>query len=180
MRREEFAVHDDIGAGCAEVGGGSFVGAIAAEELDLDRDRELLIDGHGLWLLPMEHDPVISPCPSRPPLDLFADKAVFDAEAVVAEGLSEGEVPEYGVEVVGPVVVRDAEEPVLDAEGVEVVVSELVMGELGYPAVEVFAVEQGVPRAWLGFVGCQRVRRMWCCVVDGLARREAREHGEGD
>ena len=57
-----------------------------------------------------------------------------------------------------PLVVADLEQAVLDAEGVVVVLAEIVLGELRRPAVEVLAVEQLDPVLGSAASGARRAR----------------------
>jgi len=63
---DESGVHDDMGAGCAQVAGVAFVFAVAAKQLDLDGHGETLIFGHGFRRLTVEHDAAIANGPPGP------------------------------------------------------------------------------------------------------------------
>ena len=57
----------------------------SAEELDFDRDREVLILAHGLRRLAVDHDAAVAEGPGGSAFRLFADEAVFDGDDVVRE-----------------------------------------------------------------------------------------------
>ena len=72
---------------------------------------------------------------------LLAHEAVLGGDAVVRERILVEHVPELAVEF-RPLVVAHLQHAVLDAERVVEVLPEVVLRELGRPAVEVAAVEQ--------------------------------------
>ena len=81
---------------------------------------------------------------ARSALHLLAEEPVLEREHVVRELLLVEQVAEARAEVV-VLVVHDADQAVLHAERVGVVVAELMMGELHHPAVEIAAVEDRLP-----------------------------------
>src|SRR5690606_23021813 len=85
MIRKQFPVHDHIGAGRAEVSSGSFVFSVAAEKLNLNGDRKILIDQHGFRILTMQHGPAVVESPSWTTGRLLAHKTVLNCEQIVAE-----------------------------------------------------------------------------------------------
>ena len=129
--RVELAVEDHVRPRRAEVGrrAGAAVAA-AAQELRLDADGKVLFLLHRRQRLPVEHHAAVAEGPGRPALRLFAHEAVFDRDHVVREGRLVEEVAEPRAEGV-VLVVGDLDDAVLDAEGVPVVVADLVPGELG-------------------------------------------------
>jgi len=88
----------------------------------------------------VEHRAAVAEAPVGAALHLVAEEAVLDDEHVVRVGRLVEEVPEVPVEGV-PLVVDDAQHPVLDAEGVVVVDAGRKTRELGHPAGQVLAVE---------------------------------------
>ncbi len=118
----------------------------------------------------MEHQAVVANRPRQVRAGarhLLADEAVFRGDDVVAEGILVEHVAELAVEGL-PLVVADLEHAVLDAEGVVVVLAEIVLGELRRPAVEALAVEQLNPVFRVGLRD-----RGW------RGRRLGKEHGRG-
>ena len=96
--RVQLAVHDDVRAGRAEVGGGARVRAVAAQELHFDRDGKVLVFAHRVGRLAVDHDAAVAQWPSRAALGLLADEAVLDAEHVVRERLLVEQVAEAAAE----------------------------------------------------------------------------------
>jgi hypothetical protein len=140
---------------------------LAAEELRLDRDREILVARHRARIRRMQHRARIAERPrARVVRRLFADEAVFDDEAVKGERFLVEDVSELPVEaVLAVLVVAHLQEAVLDAPGVREVLAELVLRDLRRPAREVAAVEHHDPV----FFRVVRIRR----------RRLLRERGRG-
>ena len=85
MLGDQLAAHHDVGAGRADVRRGTLVAAVAAEELDLDRDGEVLVLPHALGRLPVDHDAAVPERPARPAGALLADEPVLDPQPVVRE-----------------------------------------------------------------------------------------------
>src|SRR5262245_64709318 len=100
MSGEELAVHHDVRAGRAEVGGRSRAFAQTAEQLDLDGDREVLVLAHALRRLAMDHYPAVARGPVGSFFRLFSDKAVFDGDDVVRELIAVEDVAESVIELV--------------------------------------------------------------------------------
>ena len=75
----EFAVHLDVGSGGAEVSGGAFAGAGAAEELDFEGGWEVLFLFHGFGGFAVDHDAGVAEGPAGSFFDLVAGEAVFEA-----------------------------------------------------------------------------------------------------
>ena len=139
-------------AGRAEVGGRARVAAVAAEELHFDRDGKILVLGHRLGRLAVEHDAAVAHRPVGPAASLLADEAVLDAEHVVRERLFVEQVAEAVVEWAVVLVVRDFQDAVFDAERVGEVVARFVAFDFRRPAGEVAAIEELNPVAG-GFGG---------------------------
>src|SRR5205823_1058157 len=130
------------------------------------------------WLLTVQHQAVVSDRPRRTARHLFADEPVFGDEAIVGERILVEDVAELAVEL-RPFVVAHLEQPVLDAHRVVEVLAEVVLRELGRPAVEVPAVEQLDPFFFAGIVlllggSRQRGRR----DSKDANRGQARDHAE--
>ena len=85
VRLEETAFHDDMGARGAEIGSRTLASRSASQELDFDRVGKILVEGHALGSLTMQHEAVVSPCPARTIRYLIADESVFCAQTVVGE-----------------------------------------------------------------------------------------------
>src|SRR5262247_4935823 len=98
MGGEELAVHHDVRARSAEVGGRARAFAQPAEQLDLNGDREVLVLAHALRRRAMNHDPAVARGPMGSFFRLFADKAVFDGYDVVRELIAVEDVAEAVVE----------------------------------------------------------------------------------
>src|SRR5690606_41467839 len=77
-----------------------------------------------------------------------------DAQTVVRERILVEEMPEAAVEGI-VLVVADFEHTVLDAKRVGIIDAMFVTGDLGGPAIEVFAVEQLDPLFFVGAVRCR-------------------------
>src|SRR5690606_9829998 len=115
-----------------------------AEELELDRDREILISRHRLGRLRVQHRAAV---PVGPLLDVrsrLADEAILDPQTVVRERRSIEEMAEAPGEI-RIAVVRDRQQAVLDAERIGVVVAERMNANLYDPAVEIPPVEKRYP-----------------------------------
>ncbi len=65
MGCEELAIHLHVGSGRAEIRGRTRAYAETAEQLDLYGDGEVLILGHGLWRLTVDHDSAVARGPAR-------------------------------------------------------------------------------------------------------------------
>ena len=78
---------------------------------------------------------------------MLADEAVFDAEEIIGERLVVEDVSEATAEAAFVLVVGNLEQAVFDAEGVAVVVVQLVAFDFDGPTVEVLAVEELDPVA---------------------------------
>src|SRR4029453_6597673 len=84
-----------------------FTVAQAAEQLHFDRDREILILQHRLWIGRMQHQPVVALRPGERRTGgwkLLADEAVLGRQHVVREWLLVEDVAELPVERRPPVV----------------------------------------------------------------------------
>jgi hypothetical protein len=120
-----------------------------AQELDLDRDREPLVERHAGRRLAVDHHAAVALGPLRGPGELLAGEAVFDAEPEVAELAVVEEVAEPAAELRVPVV-GDGQDASDDPKRLAIVLSERVARDLDRPALEIAAVEQGVPAAGIG------------------------------
>jgi len=167
--RDERAVHLDVRAGRAEVGGGARLVAVAAEELDLDRHREGLVLAHRPRILGVDHHAAVALGPAGSALDLLADEAVLDAEPVALVRHPPEEMAEAALEAVVPAVV-DLDRAVLDEERRERIVAERLAGDPDLPAGEVAAVEEFDPAVPVSIgAGNGRRRR---CELDGQCGEE--------
>src|SRR5262249_31475136 len=115
-----------------------------AEELELNRDRELLILAHALRRLAVEHEATVAQGPAWRPLGLLAEEAVLQPQVVVGGLVLVEEVAELAVEM-RVLVVGKLDDAVLDPEGVEIIIARLMARDLDGPAVKIFAVEQADP-----------------------------------
>ena len=118
VRGAEHAVHDDVRAGRAEVGGGARLAvAEPAEQLHFERDGEVLVLQHRLRArATCSISPLLRMAQAGPAGHLLADEAVLGREEVVRERILVEHVAELAVEG-RPLVVADLEQAVLDADG---------------------------------------------------------------
>ena len=100
----------------------------------------LMVSGVWPWII----TPLLRKRPARPARALLADEPILDAQLVVGEWRLVEEVPELAVEL-GILVVGDLQDAVFDAERVAEVLAGVVALDLGFPAVEVLAVEERDP-----------------------------------
>ena len=148
--RHQLPVHHHVRPRRAEVRGGSGLSVpAAAEQLHLDRDREVLVPLHRLDRLAVDHDAAVAEGPVRAVLRLLAHEAVLDREHVVREGRLVEQVAEPAPEGV-VLVVGDLQDAVLHPEGVAEVHADVVAGDLRDPAVETLPVEERDPVSSVG------------------------------
>ena len=118
MRVIELALVFDVRTGRAHVAGRSRLAVTqAAEELYLERNREILVGWHRFWILRVNHHTAVAQRPYRCVRRLFANEAVFDPQPVMRERILVENMPELFVEFV-IAVVRNCEQAILDAERV--------------------------------------------------------------
>ena len=146
MPRDEFAVHHKVGPRGADIGRGAFALAAAAEQLDLDGHRKVLVFSMLFGRLAVDHHAAVAERPARAAGHLLAHKPVLDPQDVVGELVLVEQVAELAVEFV-VLVVGDFQHAVLDAKRVAEVVAQLIALDLRRPAGQVLAVEQGHPLA---------------------------------
>ncbi len=150
------AVEVDHRAGRAHVAGRARAAvAQATEVLVLDRDREVLVARHRARVLRVDHDAAVAQRVVRRAGVELADEAVLERDQIVRVRLVVVEVAELVVVVAAVAVVAGLDRPVDDAEGVGVVVADLVLGEFRRPAVEVAAVEEVDPLLAVGIVAAR-------------------------
>ena len=156
---DPYALHFDMGAGGAEIGGGALLGAVPTQELSLERDRKVLISPHRLGALGMEHHAAVLEGPFRPSRNLGAKETVLHSQVIVGERLSIEDVPEPTLEVV-VVLIADGQKSVLDPKCPPGILPEVASRDLDGPARQVLAIEQGYPiigGGWIaGRPGCGR------------------------
>ena len=142
VRREHLAIDHNVGARSAEVVGGPIAPATeAAQELRLDRIRKLLVQGHGLRRLSMQHDAAVSLGPTCASGHLVADEAVLDQQVVAAQRLAPEKVTKAAIEpIIG--IVADLQQPIFHPEGVAEVLANRMAGDLCRPTRQVFTVEE--------------------------------------
>ena len=124
MPRHQLAVDHDVGSRRAEIGRRPRRRAVAAEELDLDGRRKLLIARHRLRVR-RQHDAGVAHRPSGPARGLLADEAVLHAHLVVRERVLVEHMAEPAIEA-RPLVVAHFQQAVLDAERVVEVLAGVV------------------------------------------------------
>ncbi len=146
---DELAVHLEVGARGADVAGGAFSFSFIGEELEFEADGEALIEGHALGRLGVDHDAAVEIHVAGGVGHHFPGEFILHAEKVVGVGEVGVEVAEFFVEP-GVFVVFAFEDAVFDAEGVEGVFAEGVLGNFGSPAGEVLAIEKGDPFGGVG------------------------------
>src|SRR5512135_2113756 len=98
--------------------------SIAAQQLHLNRHREILFLPHGFRRLAMNHDSAVPQGPTSSVRQLLADKSILHAQHVVRKR----RLVEYVAEPVlksGISVIVDAKRAILYPEGVGKVLSEL-------------------------------------------------------
>src|SRR5262245_5019854 len=149
MLLDQLAVHHDVGTGGAEIGRAALSFAKAAQKLDLDRDRKILVLGHRLRRLAVEHHAAVARGPAFAARTLVAYKPIFDADSVVRESVFVEDVAVLAIEFV-VLVVRDFHDAIFDAKSVAEIVAQFVALDLGRPATEVFAIKEADPAigAW--------------------------------
>ncbi len=141
---DKFAVDFEVGAGGADVAGGSLAFSFIGEELEFHADGEALVEGETLGWLGVDHDATIEIHVTGGIGHHFAGEFVFETEEVVGVGEVGVEVAEAFVEG-GVFVILAFDDAFFDAEGVEGVFAEGVAGDFRGPTGEVFAIEEGNP-----------------------------------
>jgi hypothetical protein len=120
--------------------------SVAAQELDLDGNREILVLRHALGGLAVYHDPIVSKGPTRTSGYLFSHKPVFEPETIVREFLFIEDMAEFSVELV-VLVIANLQKAVFHTERFAVIVIQGITRDLRFPAVKVLAVEKTDPPA---------------------------------
>ena len=87
MWLKQFALLDDVGSRGAQVGSRSVVFSIAAEQLDFNRCRELLVLVHLLRGFAVNHDAAVAYRPAGSARRLISNKTVFHAKIVARKGI---------------------------------------------------------------------------------------------
>src|SRR5262249_16605395 len=128
MRSEELAVHLDVSARCAQVGGWARPFAQPAEQLNLDGDREVLVLAHALRGLTMDHDPAVACGPTGAFFRLLADETVFNGDDVMRELLAIEDVAEAAVELV-VLLIADLHHAVFHAKSGAEIIIQVVTGD---------------------------------------------------
>jgi len=144
VRFDHLPISEDFRARGADVRGGALTGGSTAQELGFDGDWEVLVLGHGVRSLAVEHDAVVAKGPTGSALDLLADEAVLRGDDVMGELPVSVEDVAKPVTEVGVLVVGDSEDAVLDTECVAVVLAEGEAGDFGDPTVEVLALNNWI------------------------------------
>src|SRR5690554_1467851 len=178
MSRDQLAIHHHVCAGRAKIGGRTLAFRESPQQLNLDRDRESLMEGHRLGRLRVEHDSVVADGPTEIGTgapDLLADEAIFDGDDVMREGLLVEDVPELAVER-APLVVANLEQTFLDPERVADVLTERVARELDGPVIQVGAVEELNPFFLMRLTRLQAAGRI---VLRPTGRDEKRDRQGG-
>ena len=140
------------------------------EELDLDRDRKLLVFPHALGRLAVDHDTAVLEGPLRAALALVADEPILDPQPIVRILVLGEQVAELVVEL-GILIIGDLEDAVFDAERIAIIVARVIALDLGLPALEVLAVEERNPAVFAGQVLCSRDRREWARARMPVSRK---------
>jgi hypothetical protein len=147
----------------------------AAEVLVLDRDREVLVARHRARVLRVDHDAAVAQRVARRTGIELAHESVLVRDEIVGVRLVVVEVAELCIVVATVAVVAGLDHPVDDAEGVGVVLADLVLGELRRPAVEVPAVEEVDPFLAVGIAaGGAELGASASAGGDGKDRRDAK------
>ena len=141
----EFAVADDVGAGCTEVSGVTDSGWVSAKKLDFGTNREFLLEANCRWVLAVDHDAAISVCPARTAFALLAYESVFEFQDVAGERRLVEQVTKTAIESIGVSLVANLDRLVFDSERVSKIVAVAVAGDLWLPSVEVSLIEEFDP-----------------------------------
>ena len=80
---DQLAVLDVMGAGGAEVAGGSLVLPVSAKQLHFNGNRKTLVPVHALGRLAVDHDSTVAKSPAGSVRGLLAHKAVLQAQPVM-------------------------------------------------------------------------------------------------
>lgn len=148
----QLAVDVDMGAWCAKVGGMALVFAIAAEELCLDADGEVLVLHHAGGGLAVEHDPAVAKRPILAIGCLLAHETVLDPQPIMRKRLFVKQVAIVLVKAFVAAVIYFYH-AVFHSKGILVIVIEVETCNLDVPTVKVFAIEKLYPLALFGGFG---------------------------
>merc|ERR1711965_1046081 len=85
MPNDDRAVHFHVGSRGAEIRGRANAAARSSEQLNLDRDRELLVLSHGGRVLPVDHDAAVAIRPARTSRALVAREAIDHSNSIAVE-----------------------------------------------------------------------------------------------
>src|SRR5262249_25607750 len=99
MLGDQLVLHDDVGARRADVAGRTIAPAAAAQELDFDRDREVLVLPHGLRRLAVDHGAAVAKGPARTARTLFPDETIFEPQLVMGKSTLVKEVAKLAVKL---------------------------------------------------------------------------------
>src|SRR5690606_2667715 len=133
--------------------------AQAAKELRFDANGKVLIPQHRAAALRVKHHAAVAHCPiARMSLQLLADEAVLDSQAVVRKGFLVEKMSEAAVEAL-VLVVAHFEHAVFDPERVPEVFAVLVAGDFRRPSFEIAAIEKLDPFLRVRRSRCERGRR---------------------
>ena len=97
----------------------------------------------------MDHHAAVAEGPARPALALFTDESILDVQFVVGKLRLVEEMPELAVEL-GVLVVGDFQDSVFDTKCVAEILAGRVALDFGFPAVQVFAIEERDPAIFTG------------------------------
>ena len=151
MLRNKLIFHHDVCARRAEIAGGPLVLAVAAQELNFDGHRKILVLLHALGRLTVYHDPAVSECPPRASRRLVAHEPIFEPETIVREFFLVENVAEFSAKLV-VLIVTDFQDAVFHSKRVAKIVVQCIARDLDFPAVKIFAVEKADPPAFDRFL----------------------------
>ncbi len=130
--------------GRAEVGRGPAALFSTAKELHLDGSGKILTQLHTFNRLTVKHESVVTQGPARPAFHLLSHEPVDRTDPVIGILRLIEEVPEDLLEFI-PLVIADRKKPILDPEGIPVVLTCLMPHELGGPTLQILPVEEADP-----------------------------------
>ena len=142
----QFAFYDHVRPWGADVSRRTLVLTISSQQLHLNGSREILIHLHRLRGLTMKHQSAITKSPAGTSLDLITHKSVFGPESLVGVGFFKKEMPKCFLKLrIGLRVIAHLQQPIFDSESVAEVFTNGVVTYLGYPPIQVLAIEKGYP-----------------------------------
>lgn len=152
--------------------GGTILFAVSTMQVKLDANGELLFEFYRGRILSQVLNAAVAVSPGRSAGRCFAHEAILHFEPVVAQLLTVVQGAETVVELAAVPVVANAEDPVLDAEGVAEVFTQRIPRDLDLPTVEVASIKEGLPG------GCCRDGRLSEQLKAG-EHKDAKEQGRG-